>query len=92
MRSSLAGAIDATRGLGAADAAAITSASQHAFVTGIHFAVTIGACLAATAAIVVWRFLPHEASHETAVEAAEHMAELGVGGTPPAFADESSTP
>lgn len=92
MRSSLAGAIDATRGLAAADAAAITSASQHAFVTGIHFAVTIGACLAATAAIVVWRFLPHEASYETAVEAAEHMAELGVGGTPPAFADESSTP
>ena len=90
VRSSLAGAIDATRGASAADAGAITSASQHAFVAGIHFAVTIGACLAATAAIVVWRFLPHQATHETAVEAAEHMAELGVGGTPPAFVDGST--
>ncbi len=89
VKSSLAGAIDAAHGLGAADAGAITSASQHAFVTGIHFAVTIGACLAATAAIVVLRYLPHVASHESAVEAAEHMAELGVGGTPPAFIDDA---
>jgi Na+/melibiose symporter-like transporter len=89
VKSSLAGAIDAAHGLGAADVGAITRASQHAFVTGIHFAVTIGACLAATAAIVVLRYLPHAASHESALEAAEHMAELGVGGTPPAFIDDA---
>jgi hypothetical protein len=30
--------------------------------------------------VVVYRYLPHVATHETAVESAEHMAELGAGG------------
>ena len=55
--------------------------ASHAFVDGIHFAVTVGAALAAIAAVVVYRYLPHEATHETPVESAEHMAELGVGVT-----------
>ncbi len=61
---------------------------SHAFVDGIHFAVTIGAALAVVAAVVVLRYLPHQAHHESAGEAAEHVAELAVGGAPPSF-DES---
>jgi hypothetical protein len=60
----------------------VTSAAQQAFVDGIHFAVIVGGCLAAVAAVVVLRFLPHEASHESALEAVEHVAELGLGGVP----------
>jgi Na+/melibiose symporter-like transporter len=89
VNSSLAGALQEAKELDPAAARDIVLAAQHAFVDGIHFAVTIGGCLAATAAILVWRYLPHQASHETALEAAEHMAELGVGGTPPAFVSTS---
>ena len=63
VRSSLAGALDQARSLAVADGHAVTSAAQHAFIDGIHFAVTVGAVLAAIAAIVVLRFLPHQASH-----------------------------
>jgi len=87
-KSSLAGALDAARGLPADQAHAVTSAASDAFVSGIHFAVTVGAALAATAAVVVYRFLPHKATHENAVESAEHMAELGVGGNLPAYVNE----
>jgi EmrB/QacA subfamily drug resistance transporter len=87
-KSSLAGALDAARGLAPADARAVTSAASQAFVSGIHFAVTVGAALAVTAAVVVYRYLPHKATHESASEAGEHMAELGVGGNLPAFVNE----
>ncbi|MBK5332011.1 MAG: MFS transporter [Ilumatobacteraceae bacterium] len=83
-RTSLAGALDAAADLGDAGGS-VRLAAQHAFVNGIHFAVTIAACLAGLAAAVVLRFLPHEASHESAADAAEHMAELGVGGVLPLF-------
>jgi EmrB/QacA subfamily drug resistance transporter len=87
-KSSLAGALDAARGLPPADAKAVTTAASQAFVSGIHFAVTVGSILAAVAAAVVYRYLPHKATHESATEAAEHMAEFGVGGTLPAFVNE----
>jgi EmrB/QacA subfamily drug resistance transporter len=87
-KSSLAGAIDVARTLPPADAKAVTTAASQAFVSGIHFAVTVGSVLAAIAAAVVYRYLPHKATHESATEAAEHMAELGVGGTLPAFVNE----
>jgi EmrB/QacA subfamily drug resistance transporter len=85
VRSSLATALDQANTLTPSDGRAVTLAAKHAFVDGIHFAVTAGAALAAIAAIVVLRFLPHQASHETSLESVEHMAELGVGGTLPAF-------
>ncbi|HEY0520542.1 MAG TPA: MFS transporter [Ilumatobacteraceae bacterium] len=84
-RTSLAGALDAANALGGSAGSGVRLAAQQAFVTGIHFAVTIAACLAALAAGVVLRFLPHKASHESAIEAAEHAAELGVGGVLPVF-------
>jgi hypothetical protein len=85
--SSLAGALDAAKAIGGPTQQAVTGAAQQAFVEGIHFAVTIGAVLALVAAFVVLRFLPHQARHETPLEAAEHMAEVGVGGVPPTFDD-----
>ena len=91
VRSSLASALDQAKTLSQADGRAVTLAAERAFVDGIHFAVTIGASLAAIAAIVVFRFLPHQATHETAVESVEHMAEFGVGGTLPAFVTDAST-
>ncbi|MCU1449211.1 MAG: hypothetical protein JWP02_1381, partial [Acidimicrobiales bacterium] len=50
-----------------------------------------GAVLAASASLLVLRFLPrHIAQHGAArgaLEAAEDMAELGLAGVPPVFAD-----
>jgi len=83
--SSLAGALDVAKRLGRATQQEITRAAERAFVDGIHFAVTIGAALALLAAFVVLRFLPHQARHETPLEAAEHVAEIGLGGVPPIF-------
>lgn len=91
VRSSLPSALEQAKTLAQSEASAVTAAAQHAFVDGIHFAVTAGATLAAIAAIVVFRYLPHEATHESAVESVEHMAELGVGGTPPVFETETVT-
>jgi EmrB/QacA subfamily drug resistance transporter len=88
VRSSLASALDQAKLLSAADARSVSSAAQHAFVDGIHFAVTVGAVLAAAAAIVVYRFLPHQANHNTAIESAEVTAELGVAGAMPIYATE----
>jgi EmrB/QacA subfamily drug resistance transporter len=84
-RTSLAGALNAAADVGEPGGRSIRLAAQQAFVNGIHFAVTIAACLAGLAAAVVLRFLPHEASHESATDSAEHMAEFGVGGILPLF-------
>ncbi|MCU1361781.1 MAG: drug resistance transporter, EmrB/QacA subfamily [Ilumatobacteraceae bacterium] len=84
-QSSLSSALDVARTLDTTARQALTAAADHAFISGIHFAVSIAACLAAIAAFAVYHFLPHQASHESAVESAEHMAELGVGGVMPLF-------
>lgn len=86
--SSLAGALDAAETLGGAAQRQLTLAAEQAFVDGIHFAVTIGAALALVAAFVALRYLPHQARHESPLEAAEHMAELGLGGVPPSFDEQ----
>jgi EmrB/QacA subfamily drug resistance transporter len=71
--------------------ARLVTDADHAFVSGIHFAALTGAVLAAFASMMVLRFLPrHIAQHGAihgAVEAAEDMAELGLAGIPPVFAD-----
>ena len=63
-------------------------------MSGIHFAAITGAVLAGFASLMVLRFLPrHIAQHgavRTAGSAAEDMAELGLAGIPPVFADSES--
>ncbi len=88
---SLAGALNTASHLPAAAARALTVGSQEAFIGGIHLAVTVGAILAAVAAVIVYRYLPKSIGAEGAmhgpIESMEDMAELGLGGTPPIFAD-----
>jgi hypothetical protein len=69
----------------------VISAAEHAFVSGVHVAAVIGALLTASAALMVWRFLPRQIDQHGAargpIDAAENAAELGLGGVPPIFAD-----
>ncbi len=69
----------------------LTAAADHAFVGGIHLAVTVGAILALISAGIVYRYLPHSMVAEGAmrgpVESVEDAAELGIAGVPPLFAD-----
>jgi len=63
--------------------------SDRFFPRRFQLAVTAGALLSAAAAIVVFRRLPRQAAHGTAVagavEAIETTAELGLAGVEPAF-------
>jgi Na+/melibiose symporter-like transporter len=87
---SLADALAAANSLGGAPGHALTVGAQHAFIDGIRLAVTFGAVLAVISAVIVYRNLPREAAHGTAVESglssAEATAELGLAGVEPAFA------
>ncbi len=89
--SSIAGALNVASTLGASAGDALTSAAQSAFLSGVHFAVLIGASLAVISAGIVFRYLPHSLAPEGALhgplESIEDAAELGLGGVPPAFAD-----
>ncbi|MCE9623311.1 MAG: DHA2 family efflux MFS transporter permease subunit [Actinomycetia bacterium] len=67
VRSSLPSALARAKELAGSEAAAVTSAAEHAFISGIHFAVTVGGALAAVAAVVVFRYLPPKAMHEDPV-------------------------
>jgi len=66
--------------------------AEHAFIDGIHVAVTAGAALAVTAAVLVYRFLPRHLAPESALhgpfEAVEDTLELGLAGALPAFGDQ----
>jgi EmrB/QacA subfamily drug resistance transporter len=90
-RTSLGTAIQTAAKLPAASATRLVSAADHAFVSGIHFAVLSGAILAGCAAMLVLRFLPRHIVHQGAVhgplESAEDVAELALAGVPPVFAD-----
>jgi EmrB/QacA subfamily drug resistance transporter len=93
VHSSLASALDQAKTLDTAQGRTVIGVAQHAFVDGIHFAVTAGAALAAIAAVVVLRFLPHQATHETITESVEHMVEIGIAGTLPTYdTDSGGTP
>jgi EmrB/QacA subfamily drug resistance transporter len=91
---SLADALGAATKLGGPAGRALTIGAQHAFIDGIQLAVTCGAILAAAAAIVVFRKLPHQAAHGAVVagpiEAMETTAELGLAGVEPAFAEPTN--
>jgi hypothetical protein len=90
-RSSIAGALAVADRLPARAGEILRLGAEHAFIDGLHLAVTVGSMLALTAAFLVVRFLPAEFAHEGAmhdgVAAIEDVAELGLGGVPPIFAD-----
>ena len=90
--SSIAGALDVASKLPADVGNALTRVAREAFVSGVHVAVFGAAVLAAIASVIVYRFLPHHLAHEGAmrgpVEAMEDVAELGIAGVPPVFADD----
>src|SRR4051794_16898071 len=86
---SLADAQSAADKLGGVAGHALTAGANHAFIDGIQLAVTAGAILAAVAAIFVYRNLPSEAAHGTAVEsgtaAVEATAEVAIADVESAF-------
>jgi EmrB/QacA subfamily drug resistance transporter len=90
--SSIAGASQVASSIGGRAGAALTAGANHAFVSGIHFAVVVGAILAGVSAVIVYRKLPPslvgDAVSPTPIEAFEQTAELGVGGVPPLVADD----
>jgi EmrB/QacA subfamily drug resistance transporter len=95
--SSLAGALHTAANLPSPAAGRLlTTGAQAAFIDGIHLAVTVGAALAAGAAVMVLRYLPHVVAHEGAMEgpigAVEDAAQLGLAGVPPIFADHYPDP
>ncbi|MCU1345207.1 MAG: hypothetical protein JWL70_1473 [Acidimicrobiia bacterium] len=92
-RSSLAGAVDAAKGLNESASRTVTAAAQHAFVEGLHLVGSVAAVLAAVAAVIVLRYLPsetkHNASSPSSLASAETAAELGLDGVVPLLAGES---
>lgn len=88
---SLAGALHVAGEIGGAAGQALSAGADAAFVDGVHLAVTVGAVLAAVAASLVLQFLPRVVTHAGAMhgagESVEDVAELGLGGVPPIFAD-----
>jgi EmrB/QacA subfamily drug resistance transporter len=62
--SSLSGALQTASQLPEAAGRVLTAGADQAFVDGIHLAVTVGAILAATAAVIVARYLPRVLTHE----------------------------
>ena len=90
-RTSLSDALETARSLPGAAGRALATGAQHAFIDGIHLAVTAGALLALLAAVTVYRYLPRhlggEASLHGPLESVEDVAELGLAGVPSVFAD-----
>jgi Na+/melibiose symporter-like transporter len=91
--SSIAGALDVAARQPGSGRSALTDAAHHAFLSGMHLAVLLGAGLAVLSATIVYRYLPHSLQPEGAMhgplESFEDSAELGLGGVPPIFADGS---
>jgi EmrB/QacA subfamily drug resistance transporter len=76
-------------------AAQLTTVANHAFVSGLQLASICGVILSAIAAIAVYKFMPRQMEQHGAVhgpiEAMEDVAELGLAGVPPVFADQFPT-
>jgi hypothetical protein len=62
---SLADALAAAAKLPEAAGNTLTAGSQHAFIAGIHLAALTAAALAASAAVMVLRYLPQNPAHQT---------------------------
>jgi len=90
--SSITGALDAAKSLPASAAHDFDLLARTAFIDGIRVAGLFGAALALAAAVItVWylpRSLPDEGALHSPVDAFEDVAELGLGGVLPVFADE----
>ena len=90
-RTSIANALGVAKTLHGSAHTALVSASEHAFVSGLHVAAVVGAVLAALSSLIVYRYLPRSltagGAMHGAVESLEDAAELGIAGTPPVFAD-----
>jgi EmrB/QacA subfamily drug resistance transporter len=93
-RTSLGSALQTATHLPSDVADRLVSAADHAFVSGIHLAALAGAVLAASASLMVLRFLPRHipqhAGPHGALEAAEDVAQLALAGISPAFAEGGS--
>jgi EmrB/QacA subfamily drug resistance transporter len=90
-RTSLASALRTASHLPADQHARLVSAAEHAFINGFHTAALAGAVLAATAALLVNRYLPshidqHGGEERTAMQSLEDTAELGLAGVLPVYA------
>jgi EmrB/QacA subfamily drug resistance transporter len=92
-QTSIAGALRVAGDLPAHASAILTAGSKGAFVSGLHVAALCGALLAFGAGLIVLKYLPHSLVPEGAVkgplESAEDMAEFGIAGALPVFADVS---
>jgi len=90
-KASLASALQTAGHQPGAAGTLLVLAAKRAFVSGIHVAALTGAVLAAAASFIVLRYLPrHIAQHggpRSAVDSLEDIAELGIAGIPPVFAD-----
>jgi EmrB/QacA subfamily drug resistance transporter len=90
--SSIAGAVQATKGLSPIHAHLLTEHAQQAFVDGLHVAALVGTVLAIAAVVTVARFLPRRLPQQGALrgplESFEVSAELAFGGMIPTTADE----
>jgi len=95
-RASIAGALHVAGALHGAAAQALALASKLAFIDGVHLASIAGAVLAAAAAVVTYRYLPHQLVPHGGLrgptEAIEEAAELGIAGVPPIVADDEVEP
>lgn len=90
-RTSLAGALEVASEQPPGVARALGQGADAAFISGIHLAVTIGAVLAWTAAVIVLRYLPRRLAHTSMqgpAESVENVLELGLAGVEPVFADQ----
>jgi EmrB/QacA subfamily drug resistance transporter len=91
---SIAGALRVAGKLPDRASAILTAGSKGAFVSGLHLAALCGALLALFAGFIVLKYLPHSLVPEGAargpVESMEDMAEFGIAGGMPVFADTTS--
>ena len=80
---SLGAALQTAARLPAQAAAELTSAAENAFVSGIHLVAIVGAVLAASASLLVLRFLPRQITQHSGtqeeVSEAENVAALVIG-------------
>jgi EmrB/QacA subfamily drug resistance transporter len=91
---SIAGALRVANALPHQASVVLAAGSKGAFVSGMHLAAIAGALLALVAAVFVLRYLPHSLVPEGAMQgplaSMEDMAELGISGSMPVFAQASA--